>query len=441
MEKKKKIVLLAIIISIITIIIMLFIIINQNKEKENFYAIDMNEDVSKVKTVEKEVYFKEYKIIKNCLQAYVDALNLESSAYYGRNENNEFVKSIEEEDIKENIYSMLSENYITKNKITKENVYEYVNTTKENRTIIPIKIYNLNKDNGDVKIYKVSAISIETYNKQEFIYSYFIVNIDEKNSTFSIEPLKNKEDFERVEINYVMSSIEENYINVFSEVKSTQEETIINYFSDYKNILLSDRNLAYDYLDSEYKDKRFKSNSQFESYIMDNKEFIEKSRIEKWSVKYYSDYTQYTCIDQYGRYYIFREKDTLNYSVILDTYTLDLPEFLEKYNSTNENGKVALNIQKFIQAINSKDYNYAYNCLSSGFKDNYFKSVEEFEKYVKENLYNNNEVQYKEFEEESNLYKYTINIIDIDNPNNVLDKTIIMKLNEGTDFEMSFNVN
>ena len=38
-------------------------------------------------------------------------------------------------------------------------------------------------------------------------------------------------------------------------------------------------------------------------------------------------------------------------------------------------------------------------------------------------------------------YIYKVKILNADNKNENIDKTIIMKLNEGTDFEMSFNVN
>ena len=47
----------------------------------------------------------------------------------------------------------------------------------------------------------------------------------------------------------------------------------------------------------------------------------------------YNDYTQYVVLDENGRYYIFKESSVMNYSVLLDMYTVELQEFTDKYNS------------------------------------------------------------------------------------------------------------
>ena len=128
----------------------------------------------------------------------------------------------------------------------------------------------------------------------------------------------------------------------------------------------------------------------------------------------------------------------MNFSIILDTYTIDLPEFTEKYNSANENQKVALNIDKFMTAINAKDYKYAYNCLAGSFKNNYFKTEAEFENYAKANFYESNTVAYNTFETQGDLYTYSVTITDTKTANKK-QKTFIMQLGEGTEFVMSFD--
>ena len=70
------------------------------------------------------------------------------------------------------------------------------------------------------------------------------------------------------------------------------------------------------------------------------------------------------------------EEEVGKYSVVLDTYTIDLPEFIEKYNSANEKTKVGLNIQKVFDAINNEDYEYVYNKLDNTFKQTNFKTVQ-----------------------------------------------------------------
>ena len=81
---------------------------------------------------------------------------------------------------------------------------------------------------------------------------------------------------------------------------------------------------------------------------------------------------RYFCIDQNNNYYIFDQKSIMNFELILDSYTIDLPEFIEVYYVAEAPEKVALNIQKTFDALNCKDYNYVYSKLSEGFKKNYF---------------------------------------------------------------------
>lgn len=142
-----------------------------------------------------------------------------------------------------------------------------------------------------------------------------------------------------------------------------------------------------------------------------------------------------------GNYYIFDVTAVYRYTLILDTYTIDLPEFIEKYYGTEPTEKVALNIQKIFEAINNKDYNYVYGKLADGFKKNYFPTLDSFEKYAKEKFYDRNEVEYLFYEKESEeYYSYTIKISDKDTGKSKNLK-IIMQLQSGTNFVMSFNVN
>ena len=55
--------------------------------------------------------------------------------------------------------------------------------------------------------------------------------------------------------------------------------------------------------------------------------------LKSYKIDKNNDYTQYVLIDNLENYYIFRETSVMDYTVILDTYTIDLPEFLEKYEN------------------------------------------------------------------------------------------------------------
>ena len=77
-----------------------------------------------------------------------------------------------------------------------------------------------------------------------------------------------------------------------------------------------------------------------------------------------------------------------DYSVILDTYTVDLKDFTDKYNSADVSTKVGMNVEKVIEAINDKDYRYVYNKLDETFRNTIRNLVESHippENYLTEN--------------------------------------------------------
>ena len=96
-----------------------------------------------------------------------------------------------------------------------------------------------------------------------------------------------------------------------------------------------------------------------------------------------------------------------------------------------------MNIQKVFDALNDKDYKYAYSKLADSFKSNYFPTLESFETYAKKTFGTGNSVKYNRFIETANYCTFEISI---GKNKNAITKTIIMKLEEGTDFVMSFNV-
>ena len=129
----------------------------------------------------------------------------------------------------------------------------------------------------------------------------------------------------------------------------------------------------------------------------------------------------------------------MNFAVILDTYTIDLPEFTEKYTKASDEEKVLLNIQKCFTAINDKDYRYVYNKLDNTFKANNFKTLADFEKYINANFFEKNKISASNARKQSEVYLYDIKISNIDGTSSIT-KTFVMQLKENTDFVMSFGV-
>lgn len=225
--------------------------------------------------------------------------------------------------------------------------------------------------------------------------------------------------------------------NKYNEVQYAyiNDQQLCNiYLTDYKNKMLKNKEEeAYKVLDEEYKEKRFGNFENFKNYITKNEEKIYGIKLAKYEVSQNKNGNRYICIDQYGNYYIFNETAIMQYSIILDTYTIDLPEYVEKYNASNPSEKVAFCVDKFIKNINAENYKLAYSMISEGFKNNYFKTLSSFEEYAKQNFLGK-EITYNEIQNEADIYIYKVDLSGEERNFNV-------KLGEGTNFELSFNVN
>lgn len=167
--------------------------------------------------------------------------------------------------------------------------------------------------------------------------------------------------------------------------------------------------------------------------------------MNKYKVNKKDNHTEYICIDQYGNYYIFDEIAVMKYTVRLDTYTIDSDEFLNKYNNGSEQLKVGMNLEKVFQALNRKDYQYIYEKLYPEFRENNFPTLNKFKEYMQNEFFEINKITYGEFESKSNIDIYDVYITDAREDEEEADikkveKSFILKLGEGTDFEMSFNI-
>ena len=275
-----------------------------------------------------------------------------------------------------------------------------------------------------------------------------MLQLDSQNRTFTVFledyiKEKYKSSFkigDELDIN-IQNNIERNDNNTYDYISVTEETYVTDLFNKYKEEVIYNSSLAYEHLNEEYKNKRYGTIEKFKEYTKDNIRKNIIAKITKYQKTVTDDYTQYVCIDQNENYYIFRENAVMDYTLILDTYTIDLPEFIQKYNNAEEKEKILLNIQKIFEAINSGDYQYVYNKLDNTFKTNYFGTLEQFEKYIKTNWYNDNKVSYGSYQKNGDVYVYNIQITNGENTSaEKINKKIVMQLKEGTDFVMSFNV-
>ena len=434
-------IIIVLVIIILCIIGLLYLLKNQNNVNNDYSNIvnnDNNENI--IEENPEKINAKDFCTVSKCVQLYLDAINKTNSNYYAVNDNGEYESNIESDEVKESIYNLLDENYIKKNNISTNNIWKKVNSTNEKTIFIPLSIKSLN--NGNVNQYAVYGENINL--NYEFLKEiYLIIYIDNTNKTFSVEPVnKQIKNIDEISTENNNSSIKVKVDNSIIEPNINDNYLSLFYFDNFKLLMLSDSKKAYEYFDQDYAQKRFGNVESFTNYIESNREDIIGLRCEKYLVNNEVGYTQYVIQDQYKNYYIFDAKSIMDYTVKLDTYTISTEKFSTTYSGSSNDKRVQMNIDKFFKMINRHDYKTAYSCLATSFKNNYTLTGEKFIEAVKNKFFTYNNVEYVKCDEVgNNTYAYEIKLTDLTG-NNQEEKTItiIMKLNDEDNFEMSFDI-
>ena len=280
--------------------------------------------------------------------------------------------------------------------------------------------------------------------KQPQKNTYFVISKDNVNFTFAIEPITNEQYIESVQKGIpklVEKELPVNDDNGFEMEVMSEEDIVQEYLKQLQFYLLYDNETCYDLLEDEYKKERFGSYEEFQKYTEENKETISDITLMSYGIELGETYDEYTAVDTNDNYYIFSTTGLLDYKVQLDNYTITSDEFNERYKEASIEEKLFSNINLFYKMINTKDYRHAYSHLADGFKDNYFKTQDEFELYVRENFYNHNVVTLNNIEEKNGIYICTVSIKSDNSVSaQTMQKTIILQLGEENDFVLSFEI-
>ena len=433
----KKHIIILIIISIIIILLtgsILFLLKKSNNNDSIPEISDVGEDIDYSSTNEKIVTDKiEYYTVRNCINNYLNALNKESSIYYFGNEYNKDAQI-------ENVYSLLSSKFISQQNITQSNLFSIIKTIDEEEIFIPLEMKVLEKEN--INQYVVYG-EIQTLNNKFISKSFIIVNLDMKNKTYSIEPvIDNYNSIDDITLNNENIAINKNDYNMYKNQNITNEYVTNEYFVLLKRLMLSDPDMAYTLMKEEYKNSRFGNINEFRNYINNNRQEILKIDMKQYLVNNYENYIEYVAKDQFGNLYIFDENEDKSIDIKFDTYTLKSEVFTNKYIKSTDEEKVQMNIDKFIQMINRHDYRTSYNCIADSFKNNYFKTQEEFQNYIENNFYSYNKFEFKSCEKKAaDIYVCKVQLTDYMNENSEIKEiNVIMQLGDNLDFKMSFGM-
>lgn len=453
MEKKIKYLIIFVFIMILVLIGILICVKFLTNEK-NINSINNTNEEEKYSS-DQDIYFRndiekitskyEYFDTIACIQKYLDLLNkINISNYEGnRNEIGETIKLY-----KEDLYNMLDNKYKKQYNLTLNNIdnrfskyYKDLYFDVKNMYVVDIEEEN--------SIYIVYGDLVEKDKKIINTFGFIVIR-NTQNLNFSILPYDYMEDKgykEEKLYNLDMSDLKnivvnQNESNTYMSDAYDDEYISNYYFNQYKTNLQYNIKENYNNLDSEYKQIKFPTLKSYQDYVENNFSELIKCNLKQYSVEKNNEYTSYICKDQFNNYYIFNETELGKYTILLDTYTSLDKEYLNKYSKANNQEKVSINISKFFQMLNAKDYSSAYKLLSTDYKNNVFKTQSDFEKYIKEKLYSYNSVTFLTFSDKiSGVYTYSVEILNAENESDKKVKmNIIMVLKENMQYELSFQM-
>lgn len=438
MTKNRKIILIIFIILMLIIVLLSFYIYKKNKNKENEISNEMSyqeENSDEIETETENIIFKQVSVQKEA------KIIRDPSEFYKISDCiNVFINNINNKD-NEGVYNLLEENYLKNNNINKEQIFNYVNGFDKSKQFYPEEMYRIS---STINIY-YSKGYIDNEDPQEGSEKqncFYAVLIDNSSKTFSIIPLNENEYNEKKAINEISFITKNNYNEIKSSRKITDETMCNMYFYKYKTLLLFNPDKAYELLDNDYKNIRFKNKNEFILYLNEYKNEIQNIKFTKYAVNEEDEYTEYVCQDQYDNYYIFKDVAVFDYTIKMDTYTILTSEFKSEYNNSNEAKKIKLNIYKYINMLNNRDYENAYNLLDDGFKSNYYPSLKQFKDSMRQSLSGKYNIEYGEYTYQTNFSVQNIVLINYDNPSEVINLTVIMQfVDNSTDFKFSFSKN
>lgn len=430
----------SIIVIIIILIIMLLVLLNSNNssiiEQEGGSNLEVlpieNANITRVSNRD------EYYTIKYILDTYFRYINYMDTTAIELNITNlpnqqEIIQNYTNTAIN-GLKGILDEEYSKNEEQLKKDLMEY-----KNKNFRLDRVYSQEKTLR--KTVYFAYITLD-FNKEMQI----IIKMDAISNCFSILPnsyiIENKyseKDLDKIEVKNIVL----NDYNKYEYLSVTDKMMAQSYLEDYANTILNNSKKSYEILDSEYKKQRFPTLEEYNNYIATSKKDYEMLRAIQYNITSNEDGMIYTCRDQYGNVYIFRETAIMEYTVELDDYTLENVAFTEKYNEVNNRDKGILNVDKFFKMLNMQDYKSAYSLLDNNFKQTYFKTQTDFENYMKNEVFRYNKVEYEEYSNQiTDIHTYKVMLSDAtEQSEEKVEFNIVMKLLEGTNFVMSFEVN
>ena len=106
-----------------------------------------------------------------------------------------------------------------------------------------------------------------------------------------------------------------------------------------------------------------------------------------------------------------------------------------------ERDRIEYYLGEFIKAVEKSNYAKAYNMLNEDFRNNFFKTEEDFKNYVKSKFPMMFSVEHTNIERNGDTYILWVDISDsLGGKNSKTEYNFVIKENDLNDFELSFSV-
>lgn len=116
-------------------------------------------------------------------------------------------------------------------------------------------------------------------------------------------------------------------------------------------------------------------------------------------------------------------------------------EELEEVKEMEEKKRITYYFSKYITYLEEKNYEKAYNLLYEDYKNNYFPTLEDFEKYAKERYPDFMRIEHTYMSRQGDYYILTVNIYNL-LTNEIIEKEqkYVIKEKDFLDYVLSFQV-
>ena len=372
---------LSIILSLIIIVFIVSVIM--------FLSLNYKEKDKEIEEEEKT----EFQILKDD-EAYYQIIDIVSDYAFSIQNNNVY-----------KIKGLLDTSYLKKYEVDSlqgSNSKEFYNYSSYN----PSMIYEKTKKNITVFLVYGSKVIGDGEGKGEEFNA--VVKIDKGNNSYSVIPeisdnIKNDDS--------LFCNIEKNEYNELKKVNVDSSKIANRFFSDYIYMTLTDIEKSYNYINNEYKEKKF--SNDIKKYIQyANKKFLNYKNgilpIEKCKTYKKDGENFYYIEDSQKNYFIIKQKDVFNFEIYLDCYTIETEAENYIYNQLKQANKVLYNARNIIDSINTEDYDYLYSHV-----DNIENEKEQYVKYLRNYISDSAlKVQKEELSVNSKKYEYIATLQD-----------------------------